>query len=94
MIKTTLRLPDRLVEALRERSRQEGRSLNDVAVEALRRGLGEDTEEDETIAALRDIIDIPAAKRFDAEEHRRRSADVPRVAELLHDALEWTREER
>jgi hypothetical protein len=39
-VKTTLRLPDALLDELRRRSQEENRSINAVAVEALWRGLG------------------------------------------------------
>jgi len=81
MTKTTLRVPDPVMEALRERSQAEGRSVNDVAVEALQRGLGQDSPE--SAVRILGALLARAGAPFDAvqlgEERRRlglRSGDL------------------
>jgi hypothetical protein len=94
MAKTTLRLPDYLLEKLRERSREEGRSLNTVAVETLWRGLGLEMAPDDVVGILGDIVVRPATKQFDPEPFERHLAGMRREARDLTEALDWTREDR
>jgi hypothetical protein len=94
MAKTTLRLPEYLLEKLRERSREEGRSLNTVTVETLRRGLGLETTSSDVVAILGDMVVQPATQKFDPEALERRLSGVRREARDLTEALDWTREAR
>lgn len=94
MTKTTLRLPDYLLEKLRERSREEGRSLNTVAVETLWRGLGLEAATDDVVAILGDMVVRPATKSFDPEALEQHLAGIRREARDLTESLDWTREDR
>ena len=67
MTKTTLRLPGYVVEKLRERSHEERRSMNDVATEALLRGLGEEITD--PVMIFGSLLYRPALERYDPEEH-------------------------
>ena len=93
MAKTTLRLPENLLEKLRERSREEGRSLNTVTVETLWRGLGQGAPDD-VVVILGDIVVRPATEKFDPEALEHRLAGMGREARDLTEALDWTREDR
>lgn len=94
MTKTTLRLPEILLERLRERSREEGLSLNTVAVETLWRGLGLEPALDDVAAILRDMVVHPATRDFDPEVLEQRLSHIGREARDLTKGLEWTREDR
>jgi hypothetical protein len=94
MAKTTLRLPENLLDKLRERSREEGRSLNTVAVETLWRGLGREAAPGDAVAFLGDIVVRPATNDFDPEALERRLDRTRREARDLTGALEWTRGDR
>lgn len=94
MAKTTIRLPENLLEKLRERSREEGRSLNTVAVETLWRGLGLEAAPDDVVAILGDIVVRPATKTFDADALEQSLARSRREARDLPEALEWMRDDR
>ena len=93
LAKATLRLPPPLLEKLRERSRQEGRSLNDTAVHALERGLC-GTALDEGWLALGSVLDEPPTRRYDASSLRRRWERLGPGAHGLHEDLDWVRGER
>ncbi len=56
-------IPDRLDTALRERARAEGKSLNEIALDALAGGLGIGRE----LTVRRDLSDIAGTWRKDAE---------------------------
>jgi plasmid stability protein len=58
---TLRKVPDFLDAALRRRAREQGRSLNEVAIEALARGLGVDGERE----PQRDLRDIAGTWRKD-----------------------------
>jgi len=58
---TIRNVPDSLDEALRRAAREQGKSLNDVAIEALARGAGVTGER----ARQRDLIDIAGTWRKD-----------------------------
>ena len=60
MTKTTLRLPEHVMSKLRQRSQIEGRSVNDIAIDALSRGLGEERKED-ALRSLGKLLARPAA---------------------------------
>lgn len=94
MTKTTLRLPDYLLEKLRERGREEGRSLNTVAVETLWRGLGLETAADDVVGLLGDMVVRPATRQFDSEALEQRLSGIKREARDLAEALDWTRDDR
>jgi hypothetical protein len=56
-------IPERLDTVLRERARAEGKSLNEIAIDALAEGLGVGRER----AARRDLSDVAGTWRKDAE---------------------------
>jgi hypothetical protein len=67
------RVPDQLDKAIRDRARAEGKSLNEVALESLSRGLGFGAGE----VAVRDVSDVvgtwlkdPAAEKAFAAQDR------------------------
>ena len=63
---TIRNVPELVDAALRQSARQQGKSLNDVAVEALTRGAGLT----ETRSRQRDLSDIVGSWRKDAEFDR------------------------
>ena len=63
---TIRNVPELVDAALRQSARQQGKSLNDVAVEALTRGAGLT----ETRSRQRDLSDIAGSWRKDAEFDR------------------------
>ena len=87
MAKTTLRVPDRVIEALRQRSQEEGRSVNDVAIQALERGLGIEEEPDAWWKSLYPLKFTPPTRKFDAEEWDRYLKERDK-------RLGWSRDER
>jgi hypothetical protein len=56
-------IPERLDTILRERARAEGKSLNEIAIDALSDGLGVGRER----SARRDLSDVAGTWRKDAE---------------------------
>ena len=90
MTKTTLRLPDPVMDALRERSREEGRSLNDLAVEALLRGLGQPSP-DSAVRILGALLARPATARFDRARIRQERLRLGLQASDLSADLDWIR---
>ena len=95
--KFTLRLPDDVAGRLHARSQEEGHSLNETTVRAIRRGLGESETNDAWWRALGDLVEEPPRAKFDLEEFRRlRQALHATAAEVqgLLDELEWSREDR
>jgi hypothetical protein len=92
LAKATLRLPGPLMDKLRERSRQEGRSLNETAIHALERGLG-GVASDEGWLALGGVLEEPPTQRYDPEELRRRWERLGPGARGLHEDLDWVRGE-
>lgn len=91
--KATLRLPVPLLERLRERSRQEGRSLNETAIHALELGLGGPAAE-ESWRALGRVLEVAPTHRYDADSLRRRWARLGPAARGLPADLDWIRGER
>jgi plasmid stability protein len=71
-------VPKRVGVRLRERARQEGRSLNSVAVDALTRGLGLDAE----VRRFTDLDDL-AGTWIDDPEFDRAIADMDRIDEAM-----------
>lgn len=67
---TIRNVPESLDAALRQSARQKGKSLNEVAVEALARGAGLT----ESRTRRRDLTDIAASWRKDPEFDRARAA--------------------
>jgi hypothetical protein len=67
---TIRNVPDALNEALRRSARQQGKSLNEVAVEALVRGAGLTEQR----SRQRDLSDIAGSWRKDAAFDRARAA--------------------
>lgn len=93
MAKVTLRLPAPLLERLRERGRQEGRSLNDTAVQALERGLGGPAA-DEGWRALGSILEVTPGHAYDPDALRRLWAGTGSAGRGLSADLDWVRGER
>ncbi len=85
--RATLTLPAPLLARLRERSRQEGRSLNETAVQAIERGLG-GVAADEGWLALGSVVEAPPVRRYDAAELRKLRVGLRPAARALHEDLE------
>lgn len=94
MEKTTLRIPAPLLEELRRRSRQEGRSINAVAVEALRLGLGNGVVNPDLHEILGPLIAKPATMVYSRARLDCTLGEASEQARGLWDAFEWTRGER
>jgi hypothetical protein len=92
LAKTTLRLPEPLMERLRERSRQEGRSVNEMAVLAIERGLGGNPA-DEGWLALAPILEEPPTLPYDPDELRQMRARLGPATQGLLEDLDWVRGE-
>lgn len=87
--RVTLRLPEPLIERLRERSAAEGRSLNDTAVQALRAGLEGPAEADGR--ALGPLVEVPPRHRFDLSQLHRVRGDLRLDARGVMQELDWLR---
>jgi hypothetical protein len=92
LAKATLRLPAPLLERLRERSREEGRSLNETAARAIERGLG-GSDSDEGWLALGSVLEEVPTRRYDGDGLRRRWNRLGRSGHGLHEDLDWVRGE-
>jgi hypothetical protein len=90
--KATLRIPRPLLTELRERSRREGRSLNETAVRAIERGLG-GIAADEGWLALGSIVETPPALTYDADELRSLRVSLGPGSRGLLEDLDWARGE-
>ncbi|MGI8553000.1 MAG: hypothetical protein ACR2PL_19765 [Dehalococcoidia bacterium] len=92
-MKTTFRIPDPLLQELRVRSLQEGRSLNATAIDVLRHGLGHAQVDQEVSEVLGSFVARQATIHFEP------AVVVEEVVPLavgtlgLGDALDWTRDE-
>ncbi|MBJ7609373.1 MAG: hypothetical protein JF887_08070 [Candidatus Dormibacteraeota bacterium] len=89
MEKATFRLPEWELESMRERSREERRSLNAVVADVIARGLGtaaEGGERSDAARALGPLLVRPAKTAYSVRQ--RGSSPVQ-----LTDALEWSRGE-
>ena len=86
----TLRLPEPVLARLRERSRHEGRSLNETAVHALRLGLG-DSESTEDWRALGSLVAVPPRHSYDPVRLRQLRAGIVVDASGLMQELDWVR---
>lgn len=75
---TIRKVPKSLDQALRRRARAEGRSLNEMAIEALARGLGYEQE----VRRRRDLSDIAGTWKHDAAVEKA-LADQDRIDEEL-----------
>jgi hypothetical protein len=94
-LKMTVRLPDALAAQLREKSRRSGRSLNEMVVGALARGLETDDDQTEWWRTLGDLIQQPPTRRYDPEEFARMRPKLkPGDAQGLMDELDWVRGDR
>lgn len=91
--KATLRIPVRLLDKLRERSRLEGRSLNETAVLAIERGLG-GAGADEGWQALGTLLEVRPTAAYDPDELARLQADLGQDGRGLVDDLDWVRGDR
>ncbi|MBV8084226.1 MAG: hypothetical protein JO247_05370 [Chloroflexi bacterium] len=86
MVKTTIRLPDRVADALRQRSRDESKSINEVVVDALREGLGI-AEDEPWWRSLEPLGITPPQRKFDREAFRKEQEELWRQ-------LGWTAQQR
>ncbi len=93
LAKITLRVPEPLLDRLRELSRKEGRSLNDAAVRALERGLG-GLVHDEGWLALGSLVEVPPSAQHEPDELRRMWSDLGAGARGLDEDLDWVRGDR
>ncbi|HYW26836.1 MAG TPA: Arc family DNA-binding protein [Terriglobales bacterium] len=93
LAKATLRLPAPLLERLRERSREEGRSLNETAARAIERGLG-GTASDEGWLGLGSVLEELPARRYDGVGLRHRWERLGSGTRRLHEDLDWVRGDR
>ena len=90
-VKTTLRIPEAIMELLHERSRREGRSVNEVAVRALLRGLGEPLH-GEGWRVLGPLVEGPPAQACDPEELRGLRSRLGPGSRALEKELDWLRQ--
>jgi hypothetical protein len=93
-MKATFRLPEPLMDELRRRSEDEGRSLNSTAIDVLWRGLGREVPEDDVTRVLGTFIVRPALKRYDPDSLAAHATARGEEARGLLDALEWARSGR
>ncbi len=90
--KVTLRLPRRLLTRLRERSQDEGRSLNETTVRTLERGLGE-AHADEGWRVLGPLLEVAPTRRYNSQQVRRLRVALAPDARQLEEDLDWVRGE-
>jgi hypothetical protein len=88
--KATLTLPAQLLASLRERSQQEGLSLNETAVQAIERGLGGAAAE-EGWRALGALVEVPPTLRYDADAMRQLRVGLGPSSHGLEEDLDWAR---
>ena len=93
LAKATLRLPAPLLDRLRERSRQEGRSLNETAVQVIERGLGGEVTEEGWLA-FGSMLEEAPLRHYDADELRGRWKRLGPGARSLREDLDWVRGDR
>lgn len=79
-----------MIEKLRERSSEEGRSVNEVAVEALLRGLGQDSP-DSAVRILGALLARAATARYDPKRLRQERLRLGLREGDLCDDLDWVR---
>ncbi|HXM56646.1 MAG TPA: hypothetical protein VOB72_14715 [Candidatus Dormibacteraeota bacterium] len=89
MQKATFRLPDWEMTRLRQQSERQHRSLNEVVIEVIARGLGEQPHEHELMRALGPMVARPALSPY-MEQASGDGSDRPN----LTDALDWARGDR
>jgi hypothetical protein len=93
LAKATLRLPAPLLERLRKKSKEDGRSLNETAARAIERGLG-GTASDEGWLALGSVLEEPPTRPFDRDAMRMRWQRLGRATRGLPEDLDWVRGDR
>ena len=89
MEKATFRLPDWEMSRLRQQSEQQHRALNEVVIEVIARGLGEQPHEQEVLRALGSMVARPALAPY-----REQVPDDEATRPNLTDALDWARGDR
>jgi hypothetical protein len=95
MDKATFRIPEPLLDELREKARAEGRSLNATALDVLRRGLGKPpTIHAEIREALGSMVARPAVRRFDPIAFRQQLGQLGLPPGDPDQDLGWAREDR
>jgi hypothetical protein len=90
--KATFRVPVRLLDKLRELSKQEGRSLNDMAVLTFERGLGEAPSEEKWQVLIPLLEEIPEG-RIDLSEIEKLWEKIGGAGYGLEKDLDWVRGE-
>ena len=90
-MKVTLRVPEDLMDRLREKSRVEGRSLNDAAVAALASGLG--AARDDGWRSLGSLVSVPPERAYDPAEFAKLRAATGACLSGFMEALDWVRGE-
>ena len=91
--KLTLRLPEPVALRLREQSRAAGLSINETAVRALLRGLGDEAP-DADWRMLGDLVEVPPTRRYDPEEIDRLRGTLSPGARGIVEELDWVRGDR
>jgi Arc-like DNA binding domain len=95
MDKATFRIPEPLLDELREKARAESRSLNATALDVLRRGLGKPSPiEAEIREALGSMVARPAVSRFDAIALREQVRRLEVPGRDPDQDLAWARDDR
>jgi plasmid stability protein len=95
MEKATFRLPESLLEELRERARSEGRSLNATAADILRQGLGRPVPiHDEIGDALGSMVVRSATVAFDRRAFDERARLIGPIRGDSDEDLDWARGDR
>jgi plasmid stability protein len=93
-MKTTFRLPDELMQALRRRSDEEGRSVNETAIAVLWRGLGHEQPNGDVAQVLGSFVAQRARLSYEPGALRAALEPLGESARHLDEALDWTRSER
>lgn len=93
-MKTTVRLPEPLMEELRARSREDRRSINATIVDVLWRGLGSERPSQRIEDVLGDLVVKPALKKFDPQRFEQMREEFGDTGDGLVDAFEWVRGDR
>ena len=93
-MKATFRLPDELLQELRRRSQEEGRSLNETTIDVLWRGLGRDRLSRDPARALGSFVAKRTTASYEPVAVHEAVAPLGDSVRGLDEALDWTRQER
>ena len=89
-VKTTLRLPETLMMKLREVGLREGRSVNEVAVRLISRGLNQPLP-DEDWLFLGPLVEAPPVSPYNDEKIRSLQDGLGQRVRGLMEDLDWVR---